>query len=935
MIWIGLVGGVIVGSAINGFEGAFIGGFLGWLAGVVIKSRKQANAAAPVAVSVPVRETVETRVQRLEKAVARLEARLARLEPAPYVVPDAAEGAAVRDPISGAAESIGSRTIAAEAASGTTADPASAASGTTAGPASAASGTTAGPARAASGTTAGPAPAASGTTTPNRIVAWLTGGNTIARVGLLILFFGFAFLLKYAADNDMLPVELRVAGVAAGGLALLVLGWRLRQKRPAYALGLQGGGVAVLYLTTFSAIKLWHLLPAEAGFVMMALIAVFAAMLAIAQDSLALAVIGTAGGFMSPVLASTGQGSHVMLFSYYLLLNAGILGIAIYKAWRPLNVTGFLFTFLIGLAWGQRSYKAALFDSTELFLIAFFLLFVAVAVLFARSRPPQLKGFVDGTIVFGVPLAAFGLQAGLMRGTEFGLAYSSLAAAILYVGLATVLHRTRRENYALLSEAFLALGVVFGTLAIPLALDARWTSASWALEGAAIVWIGLRQKQALPRAFGLALQAAAGVIYFEGYRRYPGATPLADAAFIGALLLAAAGMFTHRRLLAARADIAKFESGLAPWLFAWGLGWWLFAGMHEIESFAKYYQVAASVAFFAATALALGVFSLRWQWAHAAIAARLLLPCLAMFAMIGLLEGRHPFARGGSLAWPFALAAHAWILYRVRPEVPGRHWRLLHAGSTWLLAFLAASELHWQALQHTASHSAWTVASVAFPASLLLIVIASRWAEKRWPVAENLRAYRATAPLGFALALVAWTLYANFTHDGSSDPLPYLPLLNALDLAQMLAGAALVAAATAAGRHDETRPSRLRSPNAAMLGGALTFLWLNGVLLRTLHHWAGLPYNASAMQHSRLAQMSISVFWSLLALTLMVYAARKARRGLWVVGAVLMAVVVAKLFLVDLSNVGGVERIISFIAVGVLMLVIGYFSPVPPRKAAA
>jgi uncharacterized membrane protein len=41
---------------------------------------------------------------------------------------------------------------------------------------------------------------------------------------------------------------------------------------------------------------------------------------------------------------------------------------------------------------------------------------------------------------------------------------------------------------------------------------------------------------------------------------------------------------------------------------------------------------------------------------------------------------------------------------------------------------------------------------------------------------------------------------------------------------------------------------------------------------------------------------------------------------------------VAKLFLVDLSNVGGIERIVSFIAVGVMMLVIGYFSPVPPRK---
>ena len=58
-------------------------------------------------------------------------------------------------------------------------------------------------------------------------------------------------------------------------------------------------------------------------------------------------------------------------------------------------------------------------------------------------------------------------------------------------------------------------------------------------------------------------------------------------------------------------------------------------------------------------------------------------------------------------------------------------------------------------------------------------------------------------------------------------------------------------------------------------------------------------------------------------------------RHLWIAGAALMGVVVAKLFLVDLSGVGTVERIVSFIGVGVLMLLIGYLSPVPPREAAS
>ena len=69
-----------------------------------------------------------------------------------------------------------------------------------------------------------------------------------------------------------------------------------------------------------------------------------------------------------------------------------------------------------------------------------------------------------------------------------------------------------------------------------------------------------------------------------------------------------------------------------------------------------------------------------------------------------------------------------------------------------------------------------------------------------------------------------------------------------------------------------------------------------------------------------------------MAFSLMVLAHRRVQRTLWLVGAGLLGLVVVKLLLVDLSNVGGVERIITFIVVGVLMLVVGYFAPLPPRQ---
>lgn len=104
---------------------------------------------------------------------------------------------------------------------------------------------------------------------PSRIMEWLMGGNMVARIGVVILFFGVAFLLKYAYETFHLPIELRLAGVALGAAALLVVGWRLREKREGYALALQGGGVGLLYLTIFAAFRLYTLIPPLPAFALL------------------------------------------------------------------------------------------------------------------------------------------------------------------------------------------------------------------------------------------------------------------------------------------------------------------------------------------------------------------------------------------------------------------------------------------------------------------------------------------------------------------------------------------------------------------------------------------------------------------------------------------------------------------------------------------
>jgi uncharacterized membrane protein len=116
--------------------------------------------------------------------------------------------------------------------------------------------------------------------------------------------------------------------------------------------------------------------------------------------------------------------------------------------------------------------------------------------------------------------------------------------------------------------------------------------------------------------------------------------------------------------------------------------------------------------------------------------------------------------------------------------------------------------------------------------------------------------------------------------------------------------------------------------------GVTGFVWLNAMLLRTLHHWIGVPYQLDQMSHSMLVQASVSVFWTVCALAVMIWATRRVSRLFWFIGGGLLAATVVKLFLFDLSHVTGIERIVSFIGIGLMLLLIGYFSPLPPKVAA-
>ncbi len=909
---------------------------------------------------------------------------------------------------------------------------------------------------------------------------WLLTGNLVAKIGLVILFIGVGFLLKYAAETYTVPIELRLAAVVLADLGLLAWGWRLRTVRRDIGLPMQGTAIAILMLVIFGAYQRYDLVPAGFAFAILVTLTAFTCLLAVLQNAIWLAAFGITGGFACPLLLSTGEGNHVGLFSYYALLNAGVFVLATRKAWRLLNLLGFAFTFIVGAAWGGLRYTPADYLSGQGFLILFFLLYVGIALAFARQQQTRLKEYVDATLVLGTPLLAFGLQVGLVRDKPFGLALSALAVGAFYLLLALILVRRERERWRVLAETFLGLGVVFGTLAIPFAFDGRWTSGVWALEGAAFVWFGLRRQQRLTWAFGMLLQLGAWVGFIGAASGLDPAAAARSNLWLGFLLLAgsALGMARNFRTYANESHprlgtIANCCITIAAiWLFA---GCWTEAILRTSGSTLANCLVAGAVL----TAALIYLTAARLAWPKAdrlAMLAQLagagglvvvtfvnssashsgvydsntpllgvMMIAIAAFATARMLERQASDQAGSRLAgaallwasvWWFGpvigiaagrladylpeslgssaarwmvlaafgavvssiicarlaarlqwarlrwLSAFSWAMMvlvtaetvralygaRVLPDAAvWLAWGLLLAGSEYILVLWQANTqplkrtvvqtVHavrtagpWMALWPVgailldgwlaapggadlavqgdwATSAAWGNYLPTWAMMLALAWLVRRSLAEKWPTAPLAHWYRAAViPCGSLLVLALAVLW-NLGQDGTMAPLPYLPLLNPLDLTTGFALMLWVGAAGPLAARSSDPDQLLRGLRIAT--AALAYGWFNLILLRSAAQYLGIGYWWEDLAASQFVQSMLSLVWSASALVLMRFAARREMRRSWALGALLLCVVLLKLFTVDLANSGSIARVVSFVGVGMLTLLVGYLAPYP------
>jgi hypothetical protein len=507
------------------------------------------------------------------------------------------------------------------------------------------------------------------------------------------------------------------------------------------------------------------------------------------------------------------------------------------------------------------------------------------------------------------------------------------------------------------------------------------TSCLWAVQGVVMVWLGLRYGRLSARIMGFVLQllaacaymAASGHVadlgYFAGRGHFGGLVPSASPLAGGLLMTLCAAVLLElfRRCRRREDTLSLHEQRLDIPLQLWGMAWWLATGMRELgPRFETPVWNDATLIFLALSCMA-------WMWAgarlkHIALAAsgHLLLPVLLLFQP-------RPLARflSALLAWPERLflvmdwpavphaavslaalgliyAAACFHFWRFRPfqsgppagltvwSAPYAVYRRVELNGFFLaacaLATYEASGWAGNVLRDIAV-SAWIYPLLAAWAAAWLCALSFpfplRFARGR-RVRDALAGLRAWSGLVLSLWMLAWFVRW-CSLPGYADPLPHIPLLAPVDMAQALCLLSALIWLRAA-RGLEWPPLRL-SRWLYWGFGACAFVFLTVVTARAVARYTFGVFFWPVLRASPVFQCAISLLWGLIALGMILAAGRGFKsRTLWLAGAGLLAVTLCKLLIYDLADRQTVYRIVSFLALGLLMLVIGWFCPLPPPK---
>ena len=334
------------------------------------------------------------------------------------------------------------------------------------------------------------------------------GTRWIIWVGAVIFLGGVARALKYTYDNNLIGPSCRILLGMLTGIAALFTGeyyYRRRLTIPFQAF--TGAGLAILYLCVFFSFQVYHL--SGAGFSMLLAVGItaLAIFLSVVHNALPIALLAVAGGYMSPILLSTGQNAPWTLFTYVAILNLVALGAAFFRRWRALDLFCLAGTALLYMAWHGSYFKHPDELAPALtFITLFYAMFMAAPMIYGLSRRVP-EGLNSLTLIIGNSLFwLYCYYETLYTPHRSGLGYVVLAQA-LFVLLLYRVWTTRLPKEKQVAVSLLGISLSLFTLVIPLLLRFDLTPVAWAVQGTLLLWLSFRFNNTLCRLAGMGVLA--------------------------------------------------------------------------------------------------------------------------------------------------------------------------------------------------------------------------------------------------------------------------------------------------------------------------------------------------------------------------------------------------------------------------------------------
>ncbi len=771
----------------------------------------------------------------------------------------------------------------------------------------------------------------------------LIGGNILNRIGALALIFGIGFFLKYAFDNDLISPAVRVLIGVAIGVGLILAGVRANAKKfEVFSQGLFGAGISTLYLSIYAALNFYELIPQAIAFVLMSAVTAVALLIAVRYDSLAISLLGWAGGFLTPFLLASAEPNAVGLFVYLALLNLGMIAVVFLKSeWVVLELLSLIATYLVYAAWFlEHSEKTGTFTKA-FFLTLFWTLFLASEAYRAISNQEgKWRVRVACSVLNGV------LYFGFFYGSVMPAWWLSIATVLIagvYFGLYRVI-QTRNPTATSNVIATYSIGTIaFVAAAIEVQFADFLTVALWAAEAVGVLWIARRTSQTYLERVAMVLLAIAVFRLFISpdtlsYQAISDFTPilnlrvvaflaLAVSLFIGsqwvqqsnpttATLLNYAWAFLAFTLLTVEVNdfFLKREALLDERLdfsrstrsMSFGIIWLFYA---VVLLWLGVKNSARSLVNTGLFVLALGVvwnivFGLRFE------PIEIFLPILNLRALSFL------FVIVGILA--------TISLLEQTGEGKSRTAEVLRYAFTLVLFLLITAEaidyFRWSRLK--------SISDESFYRTLTLVLL---WALYATPmiyfgVQKSVKPLFYAGVLAFVFAVIV-LVFGGFSFDPIENFVVILNYRVAVYLVVIMSGAFIAIGLSEQSGYE--RLSAVFGVTAALLGVVLLVAESNDFFGQKINwlsfgEYADATASELSIQYENQKQLSISASLMLYSIALMLYGIWRSRQPIRLTAIALFGLAILKIFIYDLSFLATLYRIFSFIGLGVLLLLVSY-----------